>query len=124
MPTMAEREVLARIERHMARGNDLLGEVRDEMRLSREERERSREMFEHHAELYSDLREFTREMILRVERGGREQVVELRKLGSAFDALRDELRDMRGETRAQTRAILRVLDKLDRSDAGGADATA
>ena len=61
MPTMAEREILDRIDAHMARGNDLLEAVREEMQLSREERELSREVF-------TDLREFTREMTLRAER--------------------------------------------------------
>ena len=115
---MAEREVLDRIDAHMARGNELMEGVREEMRLSREERERSREWF---GGLYSDFREFTRELTLRSERVAREQIAELRALRTGFQAITDELRDMRNETRAQTRAILRVLDKL---DTGGADATA
>jgi hypothetical protein len=111
---MAEREVLDRIDAHMARGNELLEEVREEMRLSREERELSRELF-------GDMRDFMSEVTVRVERVAREQIAELRKLGRGFEAVTEELRDMRGETRAQTRAILRVLDKL---DGGSANATA
>jgi hypothetical protein len=77
------------------------------------------------------LKEFIREMTLRIERGGQAVAAELRGLSGevsgmrgdmrAFgaelrnqrDELRDqreELRDQREESRAQTRALLQVLD--------------
>jgi hypothetical protein len=107
---VAEDEILSRLDEHMARGNEhmargneLMDELRQEMRLSRELHERSEAMF-------ADLRVFMREITLRVERGGREQVAVIREL--------------REETRAQTQAILRVIDRMDRLDPGGSAAGA
>jgi Ribonuclease G/E len=105
---VAESEILARIDRHLERSNELMDEVRreidltrEEIRLSREERQTSREMFD-------DLREFIREITLRVERGGREMV--------------QELRDLRAESQAQRQALLQLIDRMDRLDPGGSAA--
>ena len=105
---MADRDYLERIDRqmergnlHMERGNELMEEIREEMRLSREQRERSDEMF-------ADLRTFMREITLRVERGGREMVA--------------EMRDLRAEGRAQTQALMRMIDRMDRLDPPGSAA--
>jgi predicted phage gp36 major capsid-like protein len=105
---VADRDFLERIDRHMEQGNlhlergsQLMAEIREEMRLSREQRERSEQMF-------AGLRAFMAEITRRVERGGREQV--------------EELRELRAETRAQTQALLRVIDRMDRLDPGGSAA--
>jgi chromosome segregation ATPase len=134
--TMADREFLQRIDRHMdrgnalmERGNTLMGEIREEMRLSREEARLSREQAARHAELYSDLRQFIRDMNARMNRAMREQVAELRKVGDALGGqtaelreLRMEQRELRQDSRAQTQALLRMLDRFDRLDPGEAGA--
>jgi hypothetical protein len=94
---------MARGNEHMARGNELMEDIREEMRLSRAEREQSKAMF-------ADLRVFMREITLRVERTGREQV--------------EAIRDLRAQTQAQTEALLRVIDRMDRLDPGGSAAGA
>jgi hypothetical protein len=90
--------------------------TREEVRLSREERQRSREQAERHAELYqqhtelySDFRQFTRDMIRRVERLGEDQIKTLRAL--------------REESRAHTQALLSLIDRMDRLDPGGSSAS-
>jgi hypothetical protein len=112
---MADRDILERIDRqmertnlhlersnlYMERGNELMGEIREEMRLSREQRARSDAMFD-------DLKVFMRDITLRVERGGREMVAELREL--------------REESRAPTQALMRMIDRMDRLDPPGAAA--
>ncbi len=95
---MDEREFFSRMDRrqlrfdeHMARGNELMGEVKDEMRLNREERAESRE--------------FMREIVARIERGSREEV-------RVLQGLTDEIRDLIAESRAQREGLLRVIDRL------------
>ncbi len=88
---MADREFLERMDQRLARGNELLGEVKDEMRLNREERAESRE--------------FIREIVGRIERGSREEV-------RVLQGLTDEIRDLIAESRAQREALLRMLDRL------------
>jgi hypothetical protein len=98
---VANSEILARIERHMARGNELMEQIqrRDE---------RLQIMFERHEAMFADLRQFMHEITLRVERGGREMV--------------KEMRDLRAESQAQRQALLQVIDRMDRLDPGGAAA--
>ena len=93
----------SRLDEHLARGNELMEEIREEMRLSRE--------------MFADLRVFMRDITLRVERGGREQVRQMREL---TDAVRED----REENRAQTETLLRVIDRMDRLDPGGSAAGA
>jgi hypothetical protein len=83
------------------RGNQLMDEIREEMRLSREQ--------------FAELRVFMRDITLRIERGGREQVRQLRELT-------ESVRKDREENRAQTQALLRVIDRMDRLDPGGSAA--
>lgn len=42
---MADEEILRRIDAHMARGNELMAEIREEHRLTREEHERNRRFY-------------------------------------------------------------------------------
>ncbi len=86
-----------------------MSEVREEMRLSREQ--------------HSDLRESIREQTVRAERvpdrqvtaldalvlGEREGIAALRQMRVE---LREELRDLRYKSRAQTQALLKVIDRL------------
>ena len=69
-------------------------------------------------------REFAREQQLRFERlmaDMRRRDDEDRRVYIArFDAMQEDMRDLREDSRAQTRALLKVLDRLDRLDDGGA----
>jgi len=78
---------LARIDRHM---------------------ERLDAHMERQEAMFGDMRQFMHEITLRVERGGREVV--------------RELRDLRAESRAQTQALLQLIDRIDRIDPGAASA--
>lgn len=119
---------LERIDGHMERGNELMGEIREEMRMSRQQRERSDEALDHHARMYADLRRFTRDMVRRMERVTQAQIGEMRGLSSAVERqtadLGAELRDMREESRAQRSALLRLIDRFDRPEPGGSSAPA
>ncbi len=153
---MDEREFLTRIDRHMERGNEhmargnehlargnehmehgntLMAEIREEMRLSREQRDRAEAAAERHAQEHLDTRDFMRQLILRMERFSREQVAEMRALTRIVsaqttalerfgDEMRAELREQREESRAQRGALLRILDKLDGGEPGGSSAPA
>lgn len=72
---------------------------REEIRLSREQRDR-------HAEMFADLRLFTRDMMLRMERIASEHV--------------SALRDLREESAAHRQVLLRVLDRLGPGDSPSA----
>ncbi len=72
----------------------------EELRLLREQHEAHIRAYR---ELVEESREFTREMILRMQRQGIAQV-------RALD-------DMRDEIRANTRAVLSVLDRLEPGEA-------
>ena len=123
---MAHDEVLARIDAHMERGNelmergntlmergnvlmdrgealarrshDLMDSVQDELRLSREQ--------------HADLRQFIREMNMRAERFTQRAIEHLERLGRKVDANSSHMEDLREQGRAQTEALLRVLDRL------------
>jgi hypothetical protein len=93
----------SRIEAHMARSNEIL--------------ERSNAIAERHAAAYErletqqdDLRDFMRELTLRVERTGREHTAAIRRMG---DEIVTELRAQRG-------ALLAILDRLAPGDSGSA----
>jgi hypothetical protein len=91
----------------VAREDEVLSRIEEEIRLLREEhhllREEHREHVRAYRELADDSHEFTREMVLRVQRSGIAQV-------RALDDLRDQVR-------ANTRAVLSVLDRLGRGGA-------
>ena len=127
--------------------------TREEIRMSREQRIRSDAMMDRlderldrDAEEHADLRTFIREMIVRMERSGQEvanvllaQTSELQRFGAEFSAemraarkearearkeAHEEMRDLREESRAQTNALLRMLDRFDGPEPGGAAGTA
>lgn len=89
---VTEAEFFERFDRHLERGNALIGEVRHEVALTREEVRRSRDAHE-------DLRTFTRDITTRNEK--------------VWRGVMDRLDDMGEEIRAQTAAILNVLDRLE-----------
>ena len=85
---------LRRIDAHLERGNELF--------------ERNERAFERWEAQQDEMREFMREITLRVERGGREQARALRELTQEF----------RTEMRAQRGALLAILDRLSPGDSG------
>ena len=122
---------MARGNEHLARGNELMGQIREEVRLSREEmrmsreqRVRSDEALDRHAQMYDDLRAFSRDMMRRMERVTQAQVDEIRGLGRAVEMQTQELRDVREQSRAQRNALLRLLDRFDGPQPGGSSAPA
>jgi len=82
----------------MERGNELMDKIQAQ-------NTRMEAMFERQEAMFGDFKVFMREITLRVERGGREMV--------------RELRGLQDETKAQTRALLLVIDRMDRLDPGG-----
>jgi methyl-accepting chemotaxis protein len=97
-------EAMQRSNEVMQRNNEVVGRVEEEMRLNRE----------FHARVLEDFREHSRQMILRVERIGRDELRELSRMNEELERQGAEQRDLREESRAQTRALLHVLDRLDR----------
>ena len=91
----------ARSNEYMVGASGLMAEVLEELQLSRQERA------EAGAE-HSDLREFIREMTLRIERGTQTMVA--------------ELRDLQDQTRANTAAVLAMLDRFNGPGQSGATA--
>src|SRR3954452_7321085 len=95
-------EHMARGNEHMARGHELM--ERNERAFERfiEADERSKEAFERWKQQQDEMREFMREITLRVERTGREQARAIRKMTDDFSA----------EFQAQRGALLAILDRL------------
>ena len=106
MPWIRNRELLERIDRHLDRADERWAIIGEEVRLSREQRDR-------HAEMYADLRQFTRDLMLRMER-----------VTEDYRRVADEqikgMRDLREESTAQRQALLRVLDRLGPGDSPSA----
>ena len=97
---------LERIDAHLSRGND-------EFRLNRE----------FQAKALEDWREFSHQMILRVERLGRDELRELRRLNDSLERQGSELERQGSEQSDQNRAVLQSLlrvldDRLDPPPAG------
>ena len=93
-----ESEFLERFDAHLVENRELMGEIRvingeirDEMRLSREQ--------------HADLRLFTRDLTRRNE-------VVLGEMVTSLNDLQAEIGDARTEIQAQTQALLNVLDRL------------
>lgn len=97
-----------RIEQHMARGNELMADVRQEMRLNRVSYERQ-------ANVLSNALERNREAF---ERNSAVMANLIERHERVTDGMIEALRDMRDEIRAETRAIFKVIDRLE----GGASA--
>ncbi len=99
---------MERIDGHMERGNELMGRIEEQMRLTRE----------FHRVEVAELRTFSREMILRVDRIGRDQGRELSRLNDELERQgaegRERAAEDREESRAQRNALLKILDRMDR----------
>ena len=101
---------------HIARGNELMSEVREEIRLSREEMRLSREARQQSDQRYDELVTFSHQLMLRNENAfigmvaAQEKVVASQeKVAEAMDALRAEVV---GELRAFRAGFLALIDEL------------
>ena len=119
---MGRRDILKRIDRSLDRIDAHLARGNDEFRLNRE----------FQAKALEDWREFTRQMILRVERLGRDVLRELRRLNDGLERQGAELArqgvemarqgvelarqgvDQSDQNRAVLQSLMRMLDRLDR----------
>jgi hypothetical protein len=93
----------------------LLAKISDEVELTRQAVDRSGEEIRLSRESREDIREFMRELTLRNERV-------FRDLSAGIRETLNEVREGREEQRAQTQALLRLIDRMDRLDPGGAAA--
>ena len=109
MSRMADRELLERMDaqliemrRHNARADELMAEIREEIRLSRgeirEEFRLNREEHRRNQARFESSRSVMREMVLELREG------------------RALLADIRNGIQANTEGLLRVLDELRRED--------
>ncbi len=131
MGAMADRDYLARIDAHMERGNEhmergnehmergnvLMGQVHEEMRLTRE----------FMATELDSTRIFAQQMIARVDRLVRDNAKAMDRMVDGIDRNTDELvrqgaqrerdaAEAREESRAGRQALLAVIDRMDRFD--------
>ena len=111
MVTVDEPDIaasLARIDAHMERQTGHMERQTGMFERHEAMFERHEAMFERHEAMFDDLKEFMREITLRVERNGREMV--------------REIRGLRADSQAQREGFLRVIDRIDRLDPGGSSA--
>lgn len=115
---MNEAELLKRFDRHLERGEELMRENREAFDRNTEAFDRNTEAFNRFIEAsdrhgaaferfksaHDDLREFIREITVRIERGTRTQVQVLNRLSEAVV-------DMKDEIHANTQAVLNLLDR-------------
>jgi hypothetical protein len=104
MEVVADRDILARLDRHMERGTELMEANREAFERNREAFERTRDALDRHDDALQDLRIFIRDMVHRNERVWREVAA--------------ELKDLRDERRAQLRGLFAVIDRLEGGQAG------
>ncbi len=100
---MASDEILSRIDEHMARGNELMEEIKREHELNRREHELSRLAFTENAIVMARLNEV------------------LDRIDRSHGALVARIEAQTDEVRANTNAIIRLLNRLGN---GGADPAA
>ncbi len=128
---MADRDILLRMDEHMERGNELMDEVRNEMRLTREFMADQAGVTAAQLSVtaghltvtaghLSDTRIFAQQQMARLDRMLRDKA---RKMDGQVDELRrlnDELErqgaEQREESRAGREALLAVVDRMDRFD--------
>jgi len=130
---MADRDILERMDRHMERGNELMERIDVHMERADQHMERGNELMERidgTMERIDATIERTRETIAVEQRATRDffasvmtrfdrNMLRIDRRMASHEAVTSELR---AESRAQTQALLRVIDRMDRFDPGGAAA--
>lgn len=117
---MADRELLERIDGHMARGNELVQLIREDHELNRHEHELNRR---EHA-LNRREHELNRAAIHSTRDAVRSLAAAVARQADASDAMLASMTDMRDSIQANTRAVLHVLDELRGSGPGASGAAA
>jgi chromosome segregation ATPase len=102
------RDLLARIDSHLAQGNEL-------MESNREAFERNREAFERNTAVVEQTQAVIRECTAAVH-GVRDS---LRGMGNVIGRQVEILQDLQMEVRQQTEGLIRILDRLDRLEGPG-----
>lgn len=117
-------ELTISVAEEMARGRELMSSVREEMARGREVMKRLEQRMEFESRT---TREFLAEVSARSDLSFREIGDEMRAQTAVLLAHTAEVRESRGEVRegreeqrAQTQALLRMIDRMDRMDSGGA----
>jgi hypothetical protein len=120
---MPDRDLLSRLDQHLARANELLEEIRREHELNRREHELNRREHELNRQQYRELHEKYRELheiTVGESRLNRAAIHETRSVTRELVAqLREDrglLADIRQGIQANTEGLLRVLDELRRGD--------
>lgn len=106
------------IEQHMARGDELMAGVREEMRLNREAAERHSEVLTRAMEAFDRGVEAFDRGVEAFDKTSRSIDRSLDRHERVTQTVLATLADMRDEIRAQTKAIFKVIDRLE----GGASA--
>jgi hypothetical protein len=113
---VTEQEFFDRMDSHMAetrlymaRGNELMEQIREEHRLNREEHKLCRQEHKRNQARFQNSQAVMREMLLEL-REGRAMLREMRA------EMKAEFRDVGDAIRANTEGLLRVLDELRRED--------
>jgi hypothetical protein len=132
-----DREFLERIDGHMARGNELMAEVREEMQLNRISYEHqldlTRTVILRSEERHQRLQQRSNEVMERNRKAfeGNRKALEGNRMAFEGDAslttaLIDAINDLRtelgAEVRAQTEAIFKLIDRIDRLNGGASPA--
>ncbi len=139
-----DREFLERIDEHMARGNELMAEVREEMQLNRISYEHqldlTRTVILRSEERYQRLQQRSNEVMERNRKAfegnrkaleGNRKALEGNRMAfeghaslttALIDAINDLRTDLGAEVRAQTKAIFKLIDRIDGLNGGASPA--
>jgi predicted nucleic acid-binding Zn-ribbon protein len=116
------RDLLARIDLHLERGNELMERNREAFERNREAFERNREAFERNREAFERNTAVVEQTqaVLRESAAAMHGVRDsLRGMGNVIGRQVEVLRDLQVEVRQQTEGLMRILDRLDRLDGSG-----
>lgn len=102
---MADREIVERIDRHMARGNELAAQMRDVVAENTRVVAENGRVIAENTRVIEDTRVFMRDLVARQDRA-------LQRHERVFETVIKELGGLREEARAQRAALFRLLDRL------------
>ena len=106
---MEDADLLRRIDGHLARGNELVGRLDEELRLSRLSREQSDVLQER---LFAAFTRLTREIAERFDRAEERTERTLDRFEGALESFERTLDESIDESRAHREALLRILERL------------
>jgi hypothetical protein len=106
---MARRDVLERIDGHLARGNELFDRVGEELRLSRQSREQSDAA---HERLFEAFARLTRDIAERFERAEERTERALGRFDAALASFDRKLDESIDESKSHREALFKILERL------------